>query len=296
MRYFILCFYITNCLGQIRSESLSNKSDSAYLIVTTAPPASYMLHRVSYLRDFADRFNFKTSHTDNLLDSLAKSKITRKQHIDSLFNLEDPQLNRGKRVWKEMFLDNVMTTSFQINNIDSVLFAVIKVNAILNLKDEVFYIYLRKFRNEKVWDWKIVNVDVPFLKAQKSVKKKNEKQVFVSSQPRLHSYTHETNFLDLQGEIIRGVPLVSFALPTCQNDKDVIELSQLIQSKALQVVEFTTAMFIECSNNWVLQLDYLDRESDNSGWLITDVSNYNMDGCLPVSLIQFLKNRRALKQ
>lgn len=223
---------------------------------------------------------------NQVFDSGSRQMYPRNRYTRSLFDEQDPRTSprSGKfnRVYDQMvnkFVDEVASDTAQlyIPEVANKLFGDVTYSVRYKGALKPIRFYLVMTRTEKYYEWKIIDVEAPFLKPaspdtiQQYVSKRDT-LLFIASQ------THETQFLALYNHMHARRNLMSFAIDNPLARGRLVALSRAIENGTL-IIETTqsVSLYLNTGRGWVLRLNDLNREKENSGWLITEL--YGVPAC-----------------
>jgi len=269
----------------LQSDTLTYTSEP-FMVVRWAAPEPFMLSRLDFTDDFRKRFNYETAPTGKKMDDTLRRQVSRKVCLESLFDQTDARVNKrmnfDRRYYqaKEILIDQILENDLYLPGMDSTLYASVNFTADYMGKEVSGTMYLKKVKAPYSFRWKIIDASVPFLRAQKD----SEYVTTVLADTTLkyiRSNAHETNFLSLYSLLRSGTPLLKLTDESGIDNPALVALSKSIQTKQCVLDQFSVLIFIPVTNNWVVRLENFTRESENSGWLISDLYSELSSSQLP---------------
>jgi hypothetical protein len=244
-----------------------------YIQVEHLKAEPFMLTQVSHLSDFVKIFNFGTDSISIKGDTLHQLKTTREAKILQLFDREllgsfkaaSHLKNNITPFLKEISEELIL--SFPPENLSA------KEKVWVNYQSKIgaIEVYLRLLPQRKGYSWFIEEVSADFLKGDKNQKKSNK--ILRDSSVFIAPNSHETAFLDLFNLIRDQKDLYGSQSPTYdkqnQNFEKFRELVKTGRMKPLYTE--TPELYLHINPTWVAKLVFVNRKTDNSGWLINDL-------------------------
>ncbi|HEV7346861.1 hypothetical protein [Telluribacter sp.] len=310
----ILCFFIGLCLlpkltnGQ-ETDSLFFKNDSLVdhsinrgdsLLGTykhqRLAPEPFMKARIHYTNDFVKRFNDLVGPDNDSING-HHDHAARKQRIWKLFDLEDDRLIRNSSsnsVYKyvvDQFLYEVCE-SFKPGTLiapNENMYAEVRGSAIWKQQTHEYKMYLKKERAGSNWLWEIISIDAPFLLTSTGTLDKDTTTKNVSK--FIPPNAHEMNFMALFKHLNAGQSINYFIDDSYPNDSLLNTFAYFHSNGQLrpQTLEISS-LWINTPMRWLIQLRQFNRDSDNSGWLISDLCRSSETTCLPKGLHNKIRN------
>lgn len=230
---------------------------------TLQTPKEYYL-QVKQFGEFIDRFNYKSDWKGNQITSEFAKIIPRSNYILYLFNGEDSRLinpnDSSYRVLCSEFISFVNTpNSTQIISLFSgQVKARVKANITFNSKRFTAYIeMIPEVLSDRSAKWVINNVKSDCLTFDTDSLQKN----FIAPN------SHETNFINLKKLNGPTDPIYFFASPTVSTHRFINEVAK--RRIAIQNTEGVT--YYITFPGWEITVDEFNRNSNNSGWLISNI-------------------------
>ena len=237
--------------------------------LTTSTGRNYYLN-VKQFNEFVDRFNYKTDFLGNTIDSIFESKISREKYLEFLFNNEDSRLVSGDDRYsdnyvkkKKKFIQEVVSDSYLIDKYSIEIIAEAKSLVTYKNSSREISVYLnQEIVNDGV-KWVILSVNADFLNVLK------QDTVLLRFIPPT---SNETNFISLK----RVFDDKNFQHYYLYNGFSYDPLSTFLFAVNTGLVKFQyvneIVYHIFDVNGWQLTIKEYNRDTENSGWLIDDIS------------------------
>jgi hypothetical protein len=259
--FLLLCPLIL--LGQSKqSHNLKSRS-----------PESWMVWQIKHVSQFIERFDYQKLPDGSAFTDSTRQLYPREQYVRGLFNQEDARLSKGKvnkyTVLIDEFLEQVCQKDSMIIGQQPVLSAIAPcLVQMLDKTDTLFFSLKKYYRKDSASYWQVEGVKLPSM--LQKVKIVASKDTIIRHY--LEPNAHEVVFLPLlrsmvdNNSILRIVPDSLRTLPTLQILETVLK-----EKKIIITVMLPTTIFLETPLGWEIQLNDFIRETDNSGWLITNL-------------------------
>ena len=260
--FFILIFgvLISNCT---LSQTLMSKTERNYNL------------NVKQFNEFVDRFNYKTDFKGNVIDSIFESKISREKYLELLFNNEDSRIDVNNDKYsenyvklKKEFIKEVVTNNFIIDKYSLKIIAEAKSQITYNNKSSEVSVFLNQEIVDNGVKWVILSVKADFLNVLK------QDTVLLRFIPPT---SNETNFIGLK----RVFDDANFQHYYAFNGYCYDPLSAFLYTINTGMVEFQYVNEIVYHvidiNGWQFKIKEFIRDTENSGWLINDISKTTSD-------------------
>ena len=237
--------------------------------LTTSTGRNYYLN-VKQFNEFVDRFNYKTDFLGNTIDSIFESKISREKYLELLFNNEDSRLVPGDDKYsdnyvklKKEFIQEVVSDSYLIDKYSIEIIAEAKSLVTYKNSSREISVYLnQEIVNDGV-KWVILSVNAEFLNIL------SQDTVLLRFIPPT---SNETNFISLK----RVFDDKNFQHYYLYNGFSYDPLSTFLFAVNTGLVKFQyvneIVYHIFDVNGWQLKIKEFNRATENSGWLIDDIS------------------------
>ena len=259
--------FVTFCYFLLLGLFCNKNSFSQTL--TTSTGRNYYLN-VKQFNEFVDRFNYKTDFLGNPIDSIFESKISREKYLELLFNNKDPRLVPGNdkysdnyvKLMKE-FIQEVVAGNYLIDKYSIEIVAEAKSLVAYKSKSQEISVYLnQEIVNDGV-KWVILSVNADFLNVL------NQDTVLL---PFIPPTSNETNFISLK----RVFDDKNFQHSYLYIGFSYDPLSTFLYAVNTGLVKFQyvneIGYHIFDVNGWQLKIKEVNRATENSGWLIDDIS------------------------
>ncbi len=234
------------------------------------------LARTKQFNEFIDRFNYKTTFTGEPVDSVFMTKMPRNRMISLLFDLSDKRTDKNSKEYSQLYTD--LKTRF-VNEVVNRNLEVPKYsgNIIAEAKSRVIYkgnphnisVFLaQEVIRETRSKWVILDVkgDVfNFLKTDTA---------FIRFIP---PSSNETDFMNLKRALEDVSYLQYYAAKDYQPDYLTL-FFYLVNTGALKFEYVNEVIYhIVDMPGWSIKVREFNRNELNSGWLISDLSENNLE-------------------
>ena len=272
-RYFL-------CLALVSLFFVAN----AQKVITNDLNAELYDSRIKLVDEFFDRFNGKEGHPD----ISRKDKDYRKKNLMFVFNGRMFKSKEDAK-FKELqnFINTVIEKNISINYSDTTWFAKAVCHGKLKGKEVDFTLFLNvEHRKEDMYKWVIAKAEGDVFKLKPSLK---------SEKIMLMPDDHETNFMSLHRITTEKDDLISCYM---QKDYPLDETSVFLSDvynglldidyeKDLQFIFYQVP-------NYVFRIKFIERETNNTGWLITDFDKVSEDE--KEDFLDYLYNNKQKKK
>lgn len=219
--------------------------------------------QVKQLDEFINRFNNKeTIYTSNKTE--VNSPVERKRNLISLLDLEDSTLFKKST---EDFIEYVSndTNHIKLDYADDNWYA--KVNCTIRYKDKeknVFLILKKEGDMQEGFKWVFAGVNASFT---------DIRPAYYDTAKFIGPMNHELGFMGLFNAFNDYENISEYAFKDFIPD-DLSIFFSLVKSNEIQYVRVNSIQyhFLQIAN-WVFTVDYFNRASSNSGWLISAVTS-----------------------
>lgn len=241
---------------------------------------SWMVWQIKHISQFIERFDYQKLPDGSVFTDSIRQFFPREQYVRALFNQDDTRLTKGNvNKYSTLigdFLEQVCQKDSIIIGQQPALSAHVPcLVQMLDKTDTLFFSLKKYYRSDSASYWQVEGVKLPLmLQKVKIVASKD-----ITESHYLEPNAHEVSFLPLlrsmvdKGSILRTVP-DSLRLQTALQ---ILE-SVLKEKKIIITVMLPPTIFLEISHGWELQLNDFTRETDNSGWLISNLKRKNNKG------------------
>lgn len=272
-RYFL-------CLALVSLFFVAN----AQKVITNDLNAELYDSRIKLVDEFFDRFNGKEGHPD----ISRKDKDYRKKNLMFVFN---GRMFKSKEDAKfkelQIFINTVIEKNISINYSDTTWFAKAVCHGKLKGKEVDFTLYLNvEHRKEDMYKWVIAKAEGDVFKLKPS---------FKSEKIMLMPDDHETNFMSLHRITTEKDDLISCYM---QKDYPLDETSVFLSDVYnglldIDYVKDLQFIFYQVPN-YVFRIKFIERETNNTGWLITDFDKVSEDE--KEDFLDYLYNNKQKKK
>ena len=272
-RYFL-------CLALVSLFFVAN----AQKVITNDLNAELYDSRIKLVDEFFDRFNGKEGHPD----ISRKDKDYRKKNLMFVFNGRMFKSKEDAK-FKELqnFINTVIEKNISINYSDTTWFAKAVCHGKLKGKEVDFTLYLNvEQRKEDMYKWVIAKAEGDVFKLKPS---------FKSEKIMLMPDDHETNFMSLHRITTEKDDLISCYM---QKDYPLDETSVFLSDVYnglldIDYVKDLQFIFYQVPN-YVFRIKFIERETNNTGWLITDFDKVSEDE--KEDFLDYLYNNKQKKK
>jgi hypothetical protein len=238
-------------------------------------PRNYHI-RVKQFSEFIDRFNFQKDFMNNDIGPEFESIITRNDYILLLFNHEDKRLepeveDDTYQILVSMFIHEVCSDSIFIDRISENIFAELNCQINLNGKDQELNMLLKQEFDNGL-KWSIIAVNHDFIRSypyqQNKIYAGNNED---SPEIYIPPYSNETNFIDLKTLFNNHENLNSLSSEDCVKE-NLNGFYNLIRNGSLKYRHVKSIKYhVLDIPGWIMVVNNFQRDTDNSGWLISDL-------------------------
>ena len=215
--------------------------------------------RIKLVDEFFDRFNGKEGYPGIAKDD----RDYRKKNLMLVFNGKMFKSKEDAK-FKELqsFIDTVISKKISLNYSDSTWFAKTVCHGKLKGKEVDFTLYLNvEHRKEDMYKWVIAKAEGDVFKLKPSLK---------SDKLMLMPDDHETNFMSLHRITTEKDDLIScYMQKNYLLDETSVFLSDVYNGLLdIEYVKDLQFVFYQVPE-YVFQIKFIERETNNTGWLIT---------------------------
>lgn len=272
-RYFL-------CLALVSLFFVAN----AQKVITNDLNAELFDSRIKLVDEFFDRFNGKEGHPD----ISRKDKDYRKKNLMFVFNGRMFKSKEDAK-FKELqnFINTVIEKNISINYSDTTWFTKAVCHGKLKGKEVDFTLFLNvEHRKEDMYKWVIAKAEGDVFKLKPSLK---------SEKIMLMPDDHETNFMSLHRITTEKDDLISCYM---QKDYPLDETSVFLSDVYnglldIDYVKDLQFIFYQVPN-YVFRIKFIERETNNTGWLITDFDKVSEDE--KEDFLDYLYNNKQKKK
>lgn len=242
---------------------------SQYKIDKISAPKELIL-KVSQFGQFVKRFNYEEDFWGKPISSSFSKKVNRQDYIGFLFNKYDSRLDsksslysKEYKVLKDEFIDYVVKNNFKINRASDSLYTIAECEVFYHKNPATIKLLLKQEFINKGMAWVISDVeDGLFYDADYD--------------PGTISFipptSNEVNYIHLKSFFGKKDSLANYAYPGYKCNRLSI-FFHLLHNGEIQYnfVKSITYVIFDIPG-WIVQVREYNREDDNSGWLIENVS------------------------
>lgn len=250
-------------IGQSKqSHNLKNRS-----------PESWMVWQITHVSQFIERFNYQKLPDGSAFTDSTRQLYPRKQYLRGLFNQEDSRLTKGKvnkyTVLVDEFLEQVCQKDSIVIGLKPNLSAIAPcLVQMLDKTDTLFFSLKKYYRPDSASYWQVEGVKLPLIlqKVKIIASKDTIKRHY------LEPNAHEVAFLPLLRSMVDNNSILRI-VPDSLHSQTALQILETVlkEKKIVITVMLPPTIFLETPHGWEMQLNDFIRETDNSGWLITNL-------------------------
>lgn len=226
---------------------------------------------VKQFNEFVDRFNYKTDFKGTPIDSSFSLKFKRADYISLLFNNEDPRNIKKESDYLNVindFKQTVASNNLLINKYSLKIIAETKSLVVYKNQTHEISIFLNQEIQNNGVKWVLLSVKADFLDVLK------EDTSLVRFIPPT---SNETNFISLKAALEDKYYQQYYAYSDYKYD----QLSSFLFALNTDQIKFQYVndliYHIFDIDGWYFRVREFNRSTENSGWLIDDISKTNLD-------------------
>jgi len=240
-------------------------------------PSQKMILEVKVISQFYERFNFKNTPGNHLVDSVFRTGVTRKSNISLLFNPAEYEFDSTSVQFSQncidtvgWFIDRVCDSDnpLYINKFSNFLFAELICNVLIKSKPCKVKLWLRLVEAErKSYKWTILNAEGSCIE----IRGNSDSKIAISPM------SDETNFISL-GTELNGKDNLANYVPTEFHFSTLNNFLFGLQHGIIkfQLVEDLTYHILDIEG-WDIKVKEIKNQPLLNGWLITHLYKFNMD-------------------
>lgn len=242
-------------------------------------PRNYLIN-VKQLSEFIDRFNFRKDFLNQDIGPEFESIITRDDYLRLLFNEEDERLDPGNENkfyldLTERFVHEICTDSVYINPFSEQIYAELTCQVdIKGNKEELDLLLKREIDNGL--KWAIISVSQNFSSKSGYLSNKDQD---TGRADRTKIYipplSNEINFIDLKTLLNDQKNLSDLSANDCV-EENVSGFYEMIRKGTVKF-QYVKSLHYHILDipGWVIVVENFRRNTDNSGWLISNLELRN---------------------
>jgi len=226
---------------------------------------------VKQFNEFVDRFNYKTDFKGNPIDSSFSLTFKRADYISLLFNNEDPRNIKKDSDYLNLindFKQTVASNNLLINKYSLKIIAETKSLVVYKNQTHEIRIFLNQEIQNNGVKWVLLSVKADFLDVLK------EDTSLVRFIPPT---SNETNFISLKAALEDK----NYQQYYAYSDYKYNQLSSFLFALNTEQIKFQYVndliYHIFDIDGWYIRVREFNRSTENSGWLIEDISKTNLD-------------------
>jgi hypothetical protein len=243
------------------------------------PAAQNMVLRVKQFDEFIGRFNYTQDIFGNPISNYFTEKISRKEYLNSLIDLKDPRFIAGGTEFDPEYKGKIDSFISEVTNPENPRFINPNSELIFAEAESIFELDGRKTTINLILKKETSHLSVKWVIA--GIKNDFAGIATIPFQDSVISIippnSNETNFMALHRVFEDSKNLPGYFYTDFENDNLSILLyySQKHDLEFIGIKEIT--YYILDIPGWVLVVKEFNRDSKNSGWLITDVINIDVN-------------------
>lgn len=250
----------------------------------------FMETRIALTDEFIKRFNYESTPEGKTFDSLSKATFSRENCLFLLFEENNSHAKNQRLAFqlvKKNFVEQIIADSVFLSSKETLPYAIIENSILYKSKPQKMKLYLKKFKINGFYDWKIIDAEADFLPLQND-------SIYITkvrkdtSQCAISPHAQETAFLSLKSCLLQSVPLLKLVAESEQQNPLLIGLSKAIEQNEVVLNEFETHVIFDTEKGWLMKLEYFPDEKLRSGWLISELYG----GSSAIKLPQPIQNYR----
>lgn len=253
-----LCLILNFTSIKVNSQNLINQPERNFHI------------NIKQFNEFVDRFNYKTDFKGNNIDSSFSLKISREEYLSLLFNVEDERLKTSNVdlsneyiQLKDEFINEIVTNNLFIDKYSNKIIAEAKSSVIYNNQTEIISIFLIQEIVDNSVKWVLLSIKADFLDVL---------QEDTSLLRFIPPTSNEVNFISLKRVFDDKFFQHYYSYKGYKYDP----LSSFLFALNTGLVKYEyvneIVYHIFDINDWHIQIKEFIRNTENSGWLIDDIS------------------------
>jgi len=251
-----------------------------------------MILQVKQFSQFVARFNYEEDFVGNATTPAFKSKVTRAQYIRLLFNAEDKRLGDKNRITLygsivAEFIHFTDTNSLKINKLEGNIYVEASCNVRFNNKPYTLILVLRMEKVNHGYKWMLWNAFSGFIDINSN--KSADTLISETYDPTLFipPVSNELNFMHLR-KIFRNKASIAPYIPN-EAGNGIKALNRLVKNNTFEYLYVEKLKYyIFDIPGWVVKVEEFQRETNNSGWLISDIVKWDKP---PALYMQYLHKK-----
>lgn len=258
---FVQIHYILLLLIAFNNSVTGQQKDIYSNTLTT--PKEYFL-QVKQFGEFIDRFNYKSDWKGNLISDEFSKKVPRDQYLLYLINKEDQRLtNPNDSSYRAICSDFIaFITNLQAPKHIDLYSGQVKAEALVNIicfgkEDKAKVEMIPDVLPDRSARWVINGVESSQFAANADSIKKH----FIAPN------SHETSFINLKKLNDSDNGIYYLATPVAS----AMIFIKGIEQKKIQIKNIEKVTYLITFPGWLITVEEFNRNSTNSGWLISDI-------------------------
>lgn len=236
----------------------------------------WMIGQVKHVSQFIERFDYQKLPDGSAFTDSTRALYPREQYIRALFNQEDPRLSPSKTkassyaLLMDTFLEPFRQKEpFLIGQQPAITAIAPCLVQVLDKTDTLFFSLRKHYRSDSASYWQVEGLKLPTLLLKMKTGASPKDSI---TRHDLEPNAHEVTFLPLLRYMVDHHSILPMVADSLQSQKEVLRLETLLKEKKIVLtVMLPPTLWIETSFGWQIQLHEFIRETENSGWLITNL-------------------------
>ncbi|MEI7586050.1 hypothetical protein [Runella sp.] len=256
----------------LQGQSTKPPKDTILKVVGRAPEP-WMQWQVKHVSEWIDRYNHLRLPDGTTFTDSSRLLYPREQYVRGLFNTQDARLQKGAKGLYRLMVDEFVEQSCGkppiLIGTQPALYADAPCIVQLGGKTDTLHIYLQKvYAKNSAAQWVVEGVKLPkMLKTITPIATKDTiKRHYVEPTAQ------EVAFLPVLRSLVDAHSILRIAADSLQYHKDLLILESALRDKKLAVeIMLPPTLYLDTQRGWMVQLNDFIRETENSGWLITNL-------------------------
>jgi hypothetical protein len=229
-----------------------------------------LILKVSQFGQFVKRFNYDEDFWGKPISSSFAKKVTRQNYINFLFNISDSRLDttsssysKEYRALKDEFISFVVNNNYKINRTSDSLYTIAECEVVYHKTPATLKLILKQQFINKGLAWVIADVGDGFF---------YDADYDPGTMSFIPPTSNEVNYIHLKSFFEKKDSLANYAYPGYRCNRLSIFFHMLHNDEIRYNFVKSITYFICDIPGWIVQVREYNREGDNSGWLIENVT------------------------
>lgn len=252
--------------------SLLGQKKASHLLKTHSPE-SWMIWQIKHVSQWIERFDYQKLPDGSAFTDSTRQLYPHEQYVRGLFNQEDLRLTKGKVNKYTVMVDEFLEQIYQKDTIfighQPALSAIAPCLVQLFDKSDTLFFSLRKYyRSDSGSYWQVEGVKLPAMLPKLKIRASKDAIIRHYLEPN----AHEVAFLPLLRSMVDDSSILRIVPDSLHSQKELQILESVLEEKKMVItIMLPPTIFIETLQGWDIQLNDFIRETDNSGWLISNL-------------------------